>query len=79
MTRSKAEKIYQKKYRQDHPEFDKNYRRRHWVLRLNFTTAEGDRLRKVFGTEVHQIARRLIRVELMKRELLAPEVTTVPH
>jgi hypothetical protein len=54
-------------------EFDKNYRRKHWVLRIAFTAAEHERLQKAFGGDVHQTARRLIRVEMLKREFMTPD------
>jgi hypothetical protein len=73
MAKTKAEKIYQEKYRKAHPEFDKKYRQKHWVLRVTFTTAERDRLKKMFGEELHRTARRLIRTELLKREFMAPD------
>jgi len=77
MPKTKAQKTYQKKYRRDHPEYDQNYKEKHWVLRLTFTNQERDRLRAAFGSELNEIARRLIRVELLKREFVKADQTEV--
>ena len=70
MAKVKAATVYQRKFRKSHPDVDKNYRKNHWILRISFTKAEGDRLQKIFGLELHQVAKRLIRVELLKREFM---------
>jgi len=78
MPKTKAAKTYQRKYRKEHPEYDQNYKDKHWVLRITFTVVERDRLQKAFGDDLHQIARRLIRVEMLKRELSVPENNHFP-
>jgi hypothetical protein len=53
-------------------EFDKNYRKKHWVLRISFTANERDRLKKIFGNDLHRIVKSVIRLEMLKRELMGP-------
>lgn len=57
-------------YRKAHPEIDKDYRKRHYVLKITFTAAEGERLKKTFGANLQQSAKSLIRIEMLRREFL---------
>jgi hypothetical protein len=63
--------IYQQRWRANHPGTDKVYRQTHYVLRISFSSSDGDQLKKVFGNELRDVAKKLLRAEMLKRELAA--------
>ena len=78
MAKTKARKTYQKKYRKDHPEYDRNYRERHQKeiaeykrlnpdLRFRVPLQDKEELEALFGDQLFVVLKGLIRKELLHR------------